>query len=291
MKYVKWVSIGIGSIIVVVLIAVLGIQFYLNTEQARQRIQAKVNQMIPGTLTWRQNRFSVLGGKLELNHVQLTGPKNHKLMELERFSIHISWIGLLRGELIVHDLLLENPNVSLVKDRFGDLNLIQAIYTPGDKPSESGKNGGFPFNILIRQLRVINGFVHYSIDKDTAENQKDQVVFQKVNLKLTNGNLLKQSGRIVCQIENGKIQTKGIQTLVDQLSLKADVQKDRIDNLLFELNTDGIYANITGTIENLFAGKPILDLTVIQRDIFLNRVIDKCRLWMAGFSMGSNYYY
>jgi len=265
MKYAKWVSIGIGSIIAVVLIAVLGIQFYLNTELVRQRIQAKVNQMIPGTLTWRQNRFSVLGGKLELNHVQLTGPKNHKLMELERFSIHISWIGLLRGELIVHDLLLENPNVSLVKDRFGDLNLIQAIYTPGDKPSESGKNGGFPFNILIRQLRVINGFVQYSIDKDTAENQKDQVVFQKVNLKLTNGNLLKQSGRIVCQIENGKIQTKGIQTLVDQLSLKADVQKDRIDNLLFELNTDGIYANITGTIENLFAGKPILDLRLKSR--------------------------
>ena len=30
---------------------------------------------------------------------------------------------------------------------------------------------------------------------------------------------------------------------------------------------------------------------VIQRDIFLNRVIDKRRLWMAGFSMGLNYNY
>ena len=139
MKYYKWISIGIGSIIAVVLIGILGIQFYLNTEQVRQRIQAKVNQVIPGTLTWRQNRFFVLGGKVELNHVQLTGPKNDKLIELDRFSIHISWIGLLKGELIVHDLLLENPNVSLVKDRFGNLNLIQAIYTPGDKPSESGK--------------------------------------------------------------------------------------------------------------------------------------------------------
>lgn len=29
---------------------------------------------------------------------------------------------------------------------------------------------------------------------------------------------------------------------------------------------------------------------VIQRDIFLNRVIDNRRLWMAGFSMGSDLY-
>ena len=265
MKYFKWVSIGIGSVVAVVLIALLGIQFYLNTEQVRQRIQAKVNQAIPGTLTWSQNRFWVLGGKVELNHVLLTGPENDKLIELERFSIHISWTGLLKRELIVHDLLLENPNVSLVKDRSGNLNLIQALYTPGDKPSESGKNGGLPFNIVLRQLRVMNGFVQYSTAEDTAENQKDQVVFQNVNLTITDGNLLKQSGRFVCQIEKGKIQSKGVRTFIDQLSLKADVQKDRIDKLLFEVNTDGIYANITGTIENLFTEKPILDLSLQSR--------------------------
>ena len=265
MKYFKWVSIGIGSVVAVVLLALLAIQFYLNTEQVRQRIQAKVNQAIPGTLTWSQNRFSILGGKVELDHVLLTGPGNDKLIELERFSIHISWIGLLTRELTVHDLFLENPNISLVKDRSGNLNLIQALYTPGDKPSESGKNGGPPFNIVLRKLRVINGFVQYNTAEETAEKQKDQVVFQNVNLTVTDGNLLKQSGRFVCQIEKGKIQSKGVRTTIDQLSLKADVQKDRIDKLFFEVNADGIYANITGTIENLFTEKPILDLSLQSR--------------------------
>jgi len=273
MKYFKWVLIGIGSVVAVVLIALLGIQFCLDTEQVRQRIQAKVNQTIPGTLTWSQNRFSILGGKVELNHVLLTGPENDKLIELKRFSIHISWTGLLKGELTVHDLLLENPNMSLVKDRSGNLNLIQALYTTGDKPSESGKNGGLPFNIVIRQLRVMNGFVQYKTAEDTAENQTDQVVFQNVNLTITDGNLLKQSGRFVCQIEKGKIQRKGAKTFIDQLSLKADVQKDRIDKLLFEVNTDGIYANIAGTIENLFTGKPILDLS-LQSRASLSKVTD-----------------
>jgi len=265
MKYFKWVSISFGSIIAVALLAVFGIQFYLNTETVQQRIQAKVNQEIPGTLTWSQNRFWVLGGKVELNHVLLTGPENDKLIELERFSIHISWTGLLKGELAVHDLFLENPNVSLVKDRSGNLNLIQAFSTPGDKPSESGKNGGLPFNIVLRQLRVTNGFVQYSTAEETDETKTDQVVFQNVNLTITDGNLLKKSGRLVCQIDKGKIQSKGVRTFIDQLSLKADIQKDRIDALLLEVNTDGINANITGTIENLFTDKPILDLSLKSR--------------------------
>jgi len=265
MKYFKWVSVGIGIIIAVVLLAVFGIQFYLNTEQVRQRIQAEVNQAIPGTLTWRANRFSVLGGKVELNHVLLTGPENDKLIELERFSIHISWTGLLKGELTVRDLFLENPNVSLVKDRSGNLNLIQALYTSGDKPSEPDKNGGLPFNIVLRHLRVMNGFIQYSTAEETAKNQKDQVVFQNVNLTITDGNLLKQSGRLVCQIAGGKIQSKGVRTSIDQLSLKADVQKDRIDALLLDVNMDGIFASITGTIENLFTDKPILDLSLKSR--------------------------
>jgi translocation and assembly module TamB len=265
MKYFKWVSIGIGSIIVVALFAVFGIQFYLNTEQVRQQIQAKVNQAIPGTLTWSQNRFWVLGGKVELNHVLLTGPENDKLIELERFSIHISWTGLLKGELTVHDLFLENPILSLAKDRSGNLNLIQALSTPGDTPSEPDKNGGLPFNIVLRQLRVMNGFVQYTKAEETAENQTDYVRFQNVNLTVTDGNLLKQSGRLVCQIDKGKIQSKGVRATIDQLSLKADIQKDRIDSLLFEVNTDGIYANITGTIENFFTEKPILDLSLKSR--------------------------
>ncbi len=265
MKYYKWVLIGIGSVIAVGLLAILGIEFYLNTEEVRQRLQAKVNQAIPGTLTWGQNRFSVLGGKVELNQVLLMGPENDKLIELERLSVHISWLGLLKGALTIHDLLLENPNVSLVKDRSGNLNLIQALYTPGDKPSEAGKNVGLPFNIVLRQSKVMNGLVQYSTAEATAENQTDHMLFQNVNLTIKNGNLSKQSGQFACQIASGKIQSKGVRTTIDQLSLKADVQKNRIAALLFNANMDGIYLSIAGSIKNLFTGKPILDLALKSR--------------------------
>lgn len=265
MKFFKWVSIVIGLVLAVVLFGVVGIQLYLNTEQAKDRIQARVNHAIPGTLTWRTNRFSIPGGKMELKHVLLTGPEHDKLIELKRFSIHLSWIGLLRGELNIHDLFLENPQISLVKDRSGNFNLIQALYTPEDKPSDSGKNGGLPFNILIRQLSVINGFFQYNTAEETAENQIDQAEFQNINLTITDGNLFKQTGRLVCRIAGGKIQSKAVRTNIDQLSFKANVQKERIDDLLFDVNTDGVHANIAGTVEYPFTDKPILDLRLKSR--------------------------
>lgn len=265
MKYFKWASIVIGSVIVIVFLVTLGIQFYLNTEQSRQWIQAKVNRLIPGTLTWEQNRFSVLGGKLELNHVRLSGPENDKLIELERFSIHISLTRLLKGELYVHNLFLENPHVFLVKDRSGSLNLIQALYTPEDQPAKSGENDGLPFNILLHRLSLMKGFIQYSTAKKTAEDKTDRMVFQDVNFTITDGNLLTKSGRLACQVSGGKIQSNGIRSTIDQLSLKANVQEDRIDALDLDVHMNGIYANITGTIENLFTDNPLLDLSLESR--------------------------
>ena len=85
MKFFKPVSIVIGFVLAVVLLVMLGIQLYLNTAQAKEKIQAMVNQAIPGTLVWRTNRFSILKGEVELKHVRLTGPLKQKVMELDRF--------------------------------------------------------------------------------------------------------------------------------------------------------------------------------------------------------------
>ena len=265
MKILKWLSIVIGFILMVVAFGMLGIQFYLNTEQAKEKIQAKINQEIPGTLTWRSDRFSLLRGEMELKHVLLTGPDHNKVIELDRLSIHISWIGLLTGELNVHDLSLENPHVYLVRDRSGNFNLIQAFYMPGHKPMETGKNGGLPFNILFRRLNVANGSIWYNTSAETAGNRIDRLVFQNVNLTVTDGNLLKHRGRILCRIAKGNIHINGVETDIDHLSFKANVRSNRISELLFDVNSDGLYARITGTVQNPFADKPVLDLRLKSR--------------------------
>jgi translocation and assembly module TamB len=265
MKIFKRATIVIGVVFAAVFLVVLGIQLYLNTEQAKQNIQARVNQVIPGTLTWKSNRFSILCGQVQLKQVRLTGPDNKKVMALDRLLIHISWTGLLKGELNIHDLLLENPHLYLVRDHSGNFNVIQAFYTTGHKPTESGNNGGLPFNILLRRLNVTNGSIDYNTSEKTAGNRIDRLELRNMDLTVTDGNLLTHSGRILCRIGEGHIQIKGARTDIDHLSFDANVRNDSVSGLLFDMTTDGLDARITGTVENLFTNKPILDLRLNSR--------------------------
>ena len=271
MKIFKRVSIVIGFVLAAVLLAALGIQLYLNTPQAKETIQEKVNRAIPGTLAWRSIRFSILHGELELKHVLLTGPLNHTVIELDRFSIHVSWLGFLKGQLNVQDLFLENPHVHLVEDHSGKFNLIQALYPAGPRPPQAGKHSGFPLNIMIRRLNVTNGSIMYDRSEDTAGTRIDRLNFQNVNLTVLDGNLVKHSGRILFRTTKGDIQIKDVRTDIEHLSFKANVRNERVSDLLFDMSTDGISARVTGTVENPFSTEPILDLRLKSR-AFLSKL-------------------
>ena len=97
MKFFKWSFIGVGAVIAVFLFLLISVRLYLNTDRAQQQLQAKVNQAIPGTITWSMSRLSVWKGEVELHNVLLSAPTNDKLVELNRLFLRISWNRLLKG--------------------------------------------------------------------------------------------------------------------------------------------------------------------------------------------------
>jgi len=159
-KFFKWSLIGVVAVIAVFLFLLIGIRLYLNTDKAQQQLQAKVNQAIPGTITWSKSRLSVWRGEVELHNLRLSAPTKDKLLELNRLLLRVSWIRLLKGELCVQNLFLENPRIDLVTDPLGNLNLVQALYTY-KKVESKPVHSGFPLNIVIRNLNVMNGFFEY----------------------------------------------------------------------------------------------------------------------------------
>ncbi len=221
MKFFKWSLIGVVAVIAVFLFLLIGVERYLNTDRAQQQLQAKVNQAIPGTITWSKSRLWVWRGEVELHNVLLSAPTNDKLLELNRILLRISWIRLLKGELCVKNLFLEKPQIDLVMDRLGNFNLVQALYTP--KKSESKPvHSGFPLNIVIGELKVLNGFFEYKTKEAIADKQKNRMVFQNVNLTIRDGDLLKQKARLVCEIHGGNIAG----TRIDRIHLSCHL-KDR----------------------------------------------------------------
>lgn len=260
-KFIKWSFFGICAVLVVVLFLLFGVKLYFNTDGAQQQIQTKVSQAIPGTITWSNSRFSVWGGEVEFHNVLLRAPTNDKLFELNRLLLRVSWVRLFKGELCVKDLLLETPQIYLATDRMGNLNLMQALFTPENNAS-APKHSGFWFNPVIQKLQVFDGFFQYKTDDTAGEKQQRRMVFQNVNLTIRDGNLLKQKGRLACEIDGGYINLGGYQTTVDRLFLTADLQKDRINTLIIDVNKGGISLNISGDVQHPFTNNPNLDLNV-----------------------------
>ncbi|MEA1899251.1 MAG: translocation/assembly module TamB domain-containing protein [Thermodesulfobacteriota bacterium] len=221
MKFFKWSLIGVGAVIAVFLFLLIGVRFYLNTDRAQQQLQARVNQAIPGTITWSKSRLSVCRGEVELHNVLLSAPTNDKLVELNRLFLRISWNRLLKGELCVNNLFFETPRIYLKTDRLGNLNLVQALSPPENTESKP-MYSGLPFNVVILELNVLNGFFQYQPAEDIAENQKNRMVFQNVNLTIRGGNFLKQKARLVCEIHGGNIAGRRI----DRINLSCHL-KDR----------------------------------------------------------------
>ena len=221
MKFFKWSFIGVGAVIAVFLFLLIGVRLYLNTDRAQQQLQAKVNQAIPGTIIWSGSRLSLWRGEVELHNVLLSAPTNDKLVELNRLFLRISWNRLLKRELCVNNLFFETPRIYLKTDRLGNLNLVQALSPPENTESKP-MDSGLPFNVVIRELNVLNGFFQYQTAEDIAENQKNRMVFQNVNLTIRDGNLLKQKARLVCEIHGGNIAGRRI----DRINLNCHL-KDR----------------------------------------------------------------
>lgn len=204
MKFFKWSFIGVSAVIAVFLFLLISVRLYLNTDRAQQQLQAKVNQAISGTIIWSGSRLSLWRGEVELHNVLLRAPTNDKLVELNRIFLRISWDRLLKRELCVNNLFFETPRIYLKRDRLGNLNLAQALSHPENTESKP-MDSGLPFNVIIRELNVLNGFIQYQTAEDIAENQKDRMVLQNVNLTIKDANLLKEKARLTCEISCGNI--------------------------------------------------------------------------------------
>jgi translocation and assembly module TamB len=261
MKFFKWSFIGIGAVIVVFLFLSIGIKLYFNTDGAQQRIQTKVNQAIPGTITWSDSRLSIWAGEVELHNVLFRAPTNDKLFELNRLLLQVSWFRLFKGELCVNDLLLEKPQIYLATDQMGNINLIQALLTPGNNES-TPKHSGFRFNVVIRQLQVHDGFFQYKTDDEVGEKQQNRMVLKNVDLTIRDGNLLKQTGRLACEIDGGYINFGDFRTTIDRLYLSANLEKNRINTLIIDVNKGGVFLEVSGDIQHPFTNNPIVDLNL-----------------------------
>ena len=272
----------IGAVIClcIVLVFLAGVCVYLNTDHARDLIQGKVNGVIPGKISFSDFRFSPFKGELALKNVTLKDRRNGEIAGLNALRIEVSWATLLKRTLTIKNVILEKPWANLYTDKSGELNLVRAV-TPARK-KEAGLKGelgekrafGFPIKIRVKSLELAHGSIRY-------EMVSSGLIISVKGLDVSaEGDLLRQSARIVLQIAEGRIDSPKVNTSLARCTMRAALQEDRIDELLIEANTPASRLTASGSVRDIFK-KPMFDLSLdvlaalgeVQKSLSLNKLL------------------
>jgi len=254
---IKQILVGMGILSGLAVFLIAAVVFYLKTDYAQRLVQAKVSASIPGAISWKRLRFSLLKGEFELENFLLKGPSNDDLAGFDRLFIDISCTTLFRGDLTVAAFTLEKPWATLHVDSEGQINLMQAF--PASKTEkasvEEDKSEGLPINIVLKSLKVVHGFVRYEM---VAGDVK--AVAREIDLS-AEGNLLQQLGNLHFQIGTGRVDSPKIRTELDQFKLEAAFRKGRIEPLILRIGADSSKLTLSGNISDVLS-KPFLDLAL-----------------------------
>jgi translocation and assembly module TamB len=260
-RIAKICFIGAAICLCIALVFLAGVWVYLNTDQARNLVQEKVNGVIPGEISFRDLRFSFFKGELAVNNVTLKDQYNGDIAGIKALRIELSWVTLLKGTLTIKNVILEKPWANLYADKSGELNLVRAL-TPAKKKEARVKGepgvkraSHFPINIRVKSLELARGSIRY-------ESASSGFIISAGSLDLSaEGDLLRQSARIVLQIAEGRIDSPKVNTSIARCMVSAALQGNHIDELFIEANTPASRLTVSGSIRDIFK-KPVFELSL-----------------------------
>ena len=126
-KLIRRCFIGLGIVFGLLSLLLVGAYLYLQTGHAQNFIQEKIRAQIPGTISWETFRLSPLQGLFVFQNLSLKDPSGEALVHIDRASVNIAWVTLLKGDLTVAELILEKPTAALQVNKRGEFNLMAAL--------------------------------------------------------------------------------------------------------------------------------------------------------------------
>ncbi|QTA82665.1 Translocation and assembly module TamB domain-containing protein [Desulfonema limicola] len=258
-KIIKKILIGIGIFSGLIFLLMIGIFSYLGTNQAQNIIQARVNNTIPGNISWKSFDFSILAGRFELKDFLLKGPEDEKLAAIDRVFLNLSWTDLIKRNIHAENIVIDTPQLWLSRDNEGRLNLTKAFPESREEKTEPPGDTSMPFNIITGDIKITSGFFQYQEPGKKPGDKTGQVIIQDINLNSSKGNLLEKSGHLGLNIGKGSIDIAGIETNLDRFSLEAVLDKGRLEPASLSLDSDMADVNISGNVDQVLSS-PDMDI-------------------------------
>lgn len=198
MKAVKWISIVIGSLIVLVVLAIILVPMFVDVQKYKPEIEKKVTEATGRPFT--------LGGDLDLSvfpwvgvslsDLHLGNPpgfKEQDFVSVKSFEVRVKLLPLLSKKIEVSRFIMKNPQIVLIKKKDGTGNWEglekasrEASVKTGQeekKPEESGEEGrtgeSFLKGLTVGEFAITDGRVLWI---DQARDEQKEV--SDINLRL-----------------------------------------------------------------------------------------------------------
>jgi translocation and assembly module TamB len=154
LRVIIWLASGF---IVLLLLAVIGVAIYTRTEHftrwAREEAVTAVNAMIRGSVSVERLEGSVWR-HLVLHNVGLRYQDNEILI-VPRLELSFSLLPLIWGELRISSIEGDRPRATLLQDREGRWNVVEALLPRVPEPEKKSE-----FVALVDRFRLVNAEIH-----------------------------------------------------------------------------------------------------------------------------------
>ncbi len=279
MKKIKKILVFIGAFLALILLFLAAGRLYLGSDHAHHLIQARINEAIPGAVSWEAARLSFFDGRVELRNILIKGPEEDKLIALDRVFLEFSWLALLKRELRVNTAILEKPRVHLAMDREGVLNLTRA-FSAGEpeeeKPVDSASKTGAPFNVRVGEFTLVDGFFQFKTEGGPKGEGAGRVELHHIELAALDGDLSARSLEVDLKIDRTELDMAGVNTRLDRFRLEGALAGGRLDSLALDLKAHDSSMALSGDASDVFT-TPGADLE-LTLDVALSDVREIFRI-------------
>ncbi|MCG6982082.1 MAG: AsmA family protein [Deltaproteobacteria bacterium] len=210
-KIYKWLAAIVGSLLLLFLLLVLFVRFYLTGGLIAAWIEPPMENYLHRDVTIADARIGFRGFRVDGLEIHQRG-SNVPLLKGETLELRWKFKELLKGNIVIHTLVFTKPEIALIRDEDGKLNIADLLPKPsdstaaGNSSTDAGKErAGLP--LLISLLSMEDGHLSF-VDR----SHKPQATLEIRNLN-SRINDLSVSTPIPFQIE-GQIVGMGKGTVV-----------------------------------------------------------------------------
>jgi len=156
-RMLKW----LGIVVVVLLVGVLAIPFFVNVNDFRPTLETRLTAALGRDVKLGNLQLKILSGEVTADDLSVAEDPNFGTPAfLKASSLHVGvelWPFLLSRKLIVTDLTIDQPQISLVQAKTGDWNFSSLggkSKASSPPPAISGKA---PLDLSVKLVKITNG--------------------------------------------------------------------------------------------------------------------------------------